>query len=560
MPARATTSRSRRARPTAPTSPARATLAGTVNASYQSGTYTAKQYTILNATGGVSGTFGTLANTSLPSNVSAALSYDANNVYLNLTLNYMAPGGSLSGNQQNVSNALTNYFNATGGIPTAFAELCVERLESDRGRAGRRRAADGFYRCRPVHEQRVRQCVWQCERRRAYRAGRRRVRLCAGAQAVARGPRRLCRGDAARARHRSFEQRWGVWAAAYGGSASVNGDSTAGTHDTTSHVYGATAGADYRASEDTRFGFALGGAGSSFSLAEGFGSGKADIFNAALYGRQAFGASYVAARARLQLAGRLHRPHGDRRRHRRAACLVPSAGADGARRDRPPLRHRHGRHRRPMPACNRRPSSCRPTARPRPRAPTSSRLPMTPARSPRRAASSARASIRRVALGAASLTLKAKAAWAHDWNRDRGRHRHLPAASGRDLYGERRRARRRFRPGLGRRRAGLGWRLDFGGQFRRRILRAPPRATPAGEASVSPGRLGPAGVRGNPQSLVSPLGKTGRKALNRAHRACRPSLSARLCASLQSNGDRISILLDIPAGHLRGKEAVAAFC
>ena len=98
-----------------------------------------------------------------------------------------------------------------------------------------------------------------------------------------------------RERGSEIDKRWGVWAAAYGGSASVSGDGTAGTHDTTSHVYGATAGADYRASEDTRLGFALGGAGSSFSLAEGFGSGKADIFNAALYGRQAFGASYVAA-------------------------------------------------------------------------------------------------------------------------------------------------------------------------------------------------------------------------------------------------------------------------
>jgi uncharacterized protein with beta-barrel porin domain len=48
-------------------------------------------------------------------------------------------------------------------------------------------------------------------------------------------------------------------------------------------------------SADTRLGFALGGAGSSFSLAAGFGSGSADVFNVALYGRKAFGASYVAA-------------------------------------------------------------------------------------------------------------------------------------------------------------------------------------------------------------------------------------------------------------------------
>ena len=47
----------------------------------------------------------------------------------------------------------------------------------------------------------------------------------------------------------------------------------------------------------------------------------------------------------------------------------------------------------------------------------------------------------------------------------------------------------------------------------------------------------------------------GREGLDKRYRACRPCLSARLCASLQINGDRNSFLLDIPAGHLKGKRA-----
>ena len=43
-----------------------------------------KQYTIINATGGVTGTFGSLVNTNLPSNFTTSLSYDANDVFLNL--------------------------------------------------------------------------------------------------------------------------------------------------------------------------------------------------------------------------------------------------------------------------------------------------------------------------------------------------------------------------------------------------------------------------------------------------------------------------------------------
>lgn len=92
-----------------------------------------------------------------------------------------------------------------------------------------------------------------------------------------------------------FEQRWSVWASGYGGSARVSGDNGAGSHDTTSRTFGAVAGATWRASADTQLGFALGGAGSNFSVADGFGSGKADAFNAALYGRHAIGAGYVAA-------------------------------------------------------------------------------------------------------------------------------------------------------------------------------------------------------------------------------------------------------------------------
>ena len=142
-----------------------ATLAGTVNAAIAAGTYIAKQYTILNATGGVTGTFGTLANTSLPSNVSAALSYDANNVYLDLTLNYCAarrqPERQPAERLQRAHQLLQQHRRHPDRLRLAI----VERLEPGRGRAGRRRAADGFYRCRPVHEQRVRQCVRQCERR-----------------------------------------------------------------------------------------------------------------------------------------------------------------------------------------------------------------------------------------------------------------------------------------------------------------------------------------------------------------------------------------------------------
>src|SRR6185369_9693123 len=74
----------------------------------------------------------------------------------------------------------------------------------------------------------------------------------------------------------------------------VSGDATAGASTTTSRIYGAAVGATYRFTPDTQAGFAIGGAGSSFNLAGGFGGGKADILNAALYGKHTFGSAYVA--------------------------------------------------------------------------------------------------------------------------------------------------------------------------------------------------------------------------------------------------------------------------
>ena len=113
-----------------------ATLGGaTVNAIFAAGTYVAKQYTILNATGGLGGsTFGSMVNTNLPQGFKSSLSYDGNNAYLNLALSFIAPPGSgLNRNQQAVGNALVNYFNRNGGIPLVYGGLTAPGLTQASG-------------------------------------------------------------------------------------------------------------------------------------------------------------------------------------------------------------------------------------------------------------------------------------------------------------------------------------------------------------------------------------------------------------------------------------------
>ena len=122
-----------------------ATLGGaTVNASFAAGSYIAKQYTILTA-GSIVGTFGTLTNTNLPANFTDTLSYDATHAYLNLTLSFQTPAsGGLNGNQNNVANALINFFNTTGGIPAAFGTLTANGLSQASGQPGASTAQAGI--------------------------------------------------------------------------------------------------------------------------------------------------------------------------------------------------------------------------------------------------------------------------------------------------------------------------------------------------------------------------------------------------------------------------------
>ena len=97
-----------------------------------------------------------------------------------------------------------------------------------------------------------------------------------------------------KARGESFTQRWNVWAAGYGGSQTTDGNAVIGSNTATSRIAGVAAGADYQMSPNTLVGFALGGGGTSFGVANGLGSGSSDLFQAGVYARHTMGNAYVA--------------------------------------------------------------------------------------------------------------------------------------------------------------------------------------------------------------------------------------------------------------------------
>jgi autotransporter-associated beta strand protein len=284
-----------------------ATLGGaTVNAIYANGSYIAKTYNILTSTGGVNGTFNGLVNTNLPANFSASLSYDAHDVFLNLTLNFIPPpNGGLNQNQQNVANAIVGFFNSNGGIPLVFGGLTPAGLTQASGEvatgtqqttfdamnlfmglltdpfiAGRGDGVTGGAGAPPFAEEDD----------------------AANAYAAKDKPRSNSERDAYAAIYRKapppvadiLAQRWSVWAAGYGGSQTTDGNTVLGSNTVTSRIAGTAVGADYRFSPYTLAGFALAGGGTNFSIANASGTGRSDLFQAGAFIRHTVGPAYIS--------------------------------------------------------------------------------------------------------------------------------------------------------------------------------------------------------------------------------------------------------------------------
>lgn len=279
-----------------------ATLGGaTVSAIFGSGTLK-KQYTILSAASGLGNTtFNSAVISNMPT-INATLSYDTNNVFLNIGVNFAPTGGGLTVNQQNVANTLTNFFNSTGGIPAAFAALTPAGLTTASGELGTGiiqsainadgqflnlmldptvvGRSSGFTKAGSVAQ------FADSDDAAAYASMR---------PATAREREAFAMATKAPLLSPQPINRWSIWAAGYGGSAQVGGNAAVGSQDLTARVWGGAAGADYRISLDTLVGFSLGGGGLNYSLANAMGAGSADLFQAGVYGRHNFGPAYIAA-------------------------------------------------------------------------------------------------------------------------------------------------------------------------------------------------------------------------------------------------------------------------
>ncbi|NVO14760.1 MAG: autotransporter domain-containing protein [Rhodoplanes sp.] len=284
-----------------------ATLAGSVAALFQPGTYVTRNYVILSAAGGLGGTqFAGLASTNLPAGFTTGFSYTTTDVLLNLTA-ALGVGQGLNQNQQAVSSSLNTYFNNGGALPPAFAGLfgltgptlgaALTQISGEPATGAQQAALQSTG---------------------AFLNLMLDPFVMARGDAGAGGPALAFSGEPASDPSGNFspetalayarampglvtkapplavvEPRWTFWGAAYGGRARVAGDAVIGSHDLDARAWGLAAGADYRLSRDTVLGFAVAGGETAWGVSTG--SGKSDVAQAGAYGSHRFGPAYVSA-------------------------------------------------------------------------------------------------------------------------------------------------------------------------------------------------------------------------------------------------------------------------
>jgi outer membrane autotransporter protein len=275
-----------------------ASLVGTVMAAFAPGSYMARTYPILTASGGRIGTFDSLTTTGLPTDFQASLSYTGNGAILNLIAALEAPGETAD--ERGVAHALDTSFNTGHALPPNLAAVfnltggaldrALDELDGEVATGAQQVAfqlmnqflgimLDPFVdgRSNPL-----------------------------GGSAIGFAPtREELPDDIALAYAKilkvppkppSFEQPWSVWGAGYGGSNRTTGDpAVVGSQDLSAATAGGAAGLDYRLAPGTVVGFALAGGGTSWGLAQGLGTGKSDAFQAGVYGTTRWGPAYLAA-------------------------------------------------------------------------------------------------------------------------------------------------------------------------------------------------------------------------------------------------------------------------
>jgi autotransporter-associated beta strand protein len=293
-----------------------ASLAGTMALQVAAGTYTVnKQYVLVHADGGRTGTFTTGDITGLfgPA-IRARIDYTANDAILNLAPNsisiFLPP--SAPQNVQNVAGAIDQIFQS-GNVPLGFLTLfnlsqpalvnTLNQLSGQHAAGGQQASAlsMGMFLSMMLNP-------FADGRDGSFGAGLGFASDDARAQsAAAMAAFAAAMPVKAPPLVATFEQRWSVWGAAYGGRSRIGGDAAVGSNDLTANAGGFAAGTDYRVSPNTVLGLAT-AVGETHWNVSGLGKGRADVAQVGGYATSRWNDFYMAG----AVAAAWHRAETDR--------------------------------------------------------------------------------------------------------------------------------------------------------------------------------------------------------------------------------------------------------
>jgi outer membrane autotransporter protein len=270
-----------------------ASLNGTVEAVFVTGSYLTNAYTILTATGGRTGTFTNLVTVNLPAFLTASLTYDPNDVMLvTLRSQLVVSQPGMTANQSAVAATLDNSFNsghgtlaglfsvAPGQIPAALNALSGEGTSGTQETAFG--AGDLFL-------------STMMEQGSFWRSG-------AGAAGATYAPLGYASDPAQAPVFKAMplkaplldEPVYRAWFAGFGGSWHLDGQADPGSATLSHSTVGGAAGLDYRVNPNLLVGVAAGGSASTFSVPDRSTSGSLDGAHIGTYGVARWDAWYAA--------------------------------------------------------------------------------------------------------------------------------------------------------------------------------------------------------------------------------------------------------------------------
>jgi outer membrane autotransporter protein len=253
---------------------------GTLNYTFAGGVL-APSYTVLTSAGLGGTTFASTSSTN--PNLQSSVTYTATDVIVNILAAQLGTGTSLNQNQQSVATSISNFFNGGGALPAGFTALfnltgtpLANALTQISGEVatGLQPAAnlsmgmflnamlDPFVTGRTGGFGSAMSYAPQTPSRVEVAA---REAFAADMPVKARPP------------IATFEQRWSIWGAAYGGQNRTDGDVIVGSNDLRATAAGFAAGADYRVSRDTVMGMAVAVGQTRWNVSPALGKGDSDV-------------------------------------------------------------------------------------------------------------------------------------------------------------------------------------------------------------------------------------------------------------------------------------------